>query len=161
MHDPPAASLLEEFGHPIAGPTRSVQPTDMAADPHDPARRAVWIALADLFLDTDTTSSIPVAARACVDAGYSASEARIIWRHEVTPALWPNIWSVAGEWAGWDEAWLVDRIERQRGRWPNRPGAIGSLIYRLRAGSLEETWRAIERCMRALEHRGPGSRTDD
>ncbi|WP_140466398.1 hypothetical protein [Hymenobacter nivis] len=29
---------------------------------------------------------------------------------EVAPALWPNLLSVAGEWASWDEEWLVGRL---------------------------------------------------
>ncbi|HWM85816.1 MAG TPA: hypothetical protein VNO33_08255 [Kofleriaceae bacterium] len=123
-----------------------------------PDRRAVWLALADQFLDTETRHSIPPAALACVEAGHSAEEARDIWRYEVTPVLWLNLRVTAGEWACWNEEWLADQIARRRGRWPNRAGRLAALVYRARAGAQEVTWTAIERCIRLLAATPPASR---
>jgi hypothetical protein len=53
----------------------------------DPTRRAIWIALADQFLDTETRTWIPHTALQIVEAGYPLEEARRIWRYEVSPGI--------------------------------------------------------------------------
>jgi len=53
--------------------------------PPDAARRAVWIAFADHFLDTETRQELPWAALAAVEAGHSVEQARGIWSVEVRP----------------------------------------------------------------------------
>jgi len=108
------------------------------------------MAMADHFLDTETRTGIPITALICVEAGLSVSQARDIWCYEVTPAVWPNLWAVAGEWAGWREDWLVGQIRRYRERWPNRPGMIPYLIYRLRVHMIHRDWVAIGKCMELL-----------
>jgi hypothetical protein len=113
-------------------------------------RHEIWEAMADHFLDTDTTEWIPRTARLCVEAGLTTAEAGDIWRFEVTPAVWPNVWSVAGEWACWSTEWLFATIERERDSWLNRPGWLGELVYRLRVHYVHEDWLAIERAMDEL-----------
>ena len=111
-----------------------------------PGRITVWLAMADHFLDTETRHDIPLTALLCVEAGWSCERARDAWRHEVSPAVAFNLWSVAGEWAGWDREWLVARIERLRSSWHNRPGTLKSLRYRLRAPGMDGVWVAMPRC---------------
>ena len=82
----------------------------------DPRKIAVWVAMADHFLDTETRQDIPRTALRCVEAGLSPSEVSAVWRYEVTPAVGLNSYCVAGEWAGWDREWLLDRIRSARGR---------------------------------------------
>ena len=93
---------------------------DMDHDGMDEARVAVWIALAEHFLDTETRHQLPNAALACVRAGYGVEEVRAIWGCEVAPAVGFNLYLVAGEWACWDPEWLVERIERIRARRSSR-----------------------------------------
>jgi len=81
----------------------------------------------------------------CVEAGLTAESARDVWRYEVTPAVWHNSWSVAGEWGYWDTEWLIEQIESNRGRWPNRPGLLGNLIYRIRVQFGHRDWIVLER----------------
>jgi len=118
--------------------------------PPDAARRAVWIDFADHFLDTETRQELPWAALAAVEAGYSVEQARDVWVHEVWPAVGGNLLSVAGEWACWDEDWLVGRIlevlERRR---PPRC-TLSYLSHRLGVHFHDATWVAIEALMRAL-----------
>lgn len=83
----------------------------------------------------------------CLDRGLSIGEARDAWRYEVTPALWHNLRDVAGEWAGWPEKWLVAEIQRARTDAPDEA------VYRARAGSAEDVWIAIERCMALVQSR--------
>ena len=124
----------------------------------DAQRRAIWLRFADQFLDSEERTYIPTAALACVEAGCSIAEARAIWRYEVTPAVWPNVWSVAGEWGVWDESWLVERIERLRRRWINRVQPLAAALYRSRAWHLDSCFRAIAGCMAVLESTPQGRR---
>lgn len=114
-------------------------------------RIAVWEALAKHFLDTEMRHQMPQHALLCVEAGLTAVSARDVWRYEVTPALWQNSWSVTGEWAYWDTEWLIAQIESKRGRWPNRPGLIAALIYRIRVQFGHRDWTVLERCIAHFE----------
>lgn len=82
----------------------------------DAALRRVWVAFADQFLDTETRHDLPLAALAAVEAGLSVDEALDVWRFEVFPVVGANLLSIAGEWAGWDEAWLAAEIREVRRR---------------------------------------------
>src|SRR5262245_40531383 len=94
----------------------------------DPRRVAVWTAMADHFLDTETRHSVPFTALRCLEAGLTSEEACDVWRYEVTPVVGMNLWSVAGVWDGWDEAWLIEQIRRARAS--NRLGPVRWLRYR-------------------------------
>jgi hypothetical protein len=117
--------------------------------PTDPsAREAVWIALSDLYLDTDTESSIEPCAERLAESPFANDELKRILFEEVHPALVANLLSVAGAWAGFDPDWLCARIRRQqasawqlrwfwrrvltgvpRGLWPR----LDAIITRLRS----------------------------
>lgn len=122
----------------------------MRREETDPRRIAVWLAMADHFLDTETRHSIPMTALRCVEADLGVAEAREIWCFEVSPAVAFNVWDVAGEWAGWDRRWLVGRIERLRSRWRQRPGTCRWLRYRLRVHFMHRVWCSIGRCIEIL-----------
>lgn len=77
--------------------------------------RPVWVALSDLYLDTelqphhyDWISSV------ILESGCTADEVEHILRQDVSPALSSNLVSVAGVWAGFDEDWLVKTILKRR-----------------------------------------------
>lgn len=111
----------------------------------EPARIEVWKAMADHFLDTETRHDIPLTALRCVQAGLTMDEARDVWRYEVTPAVGLNLMLVAGEWAAWDEDWLVERIRRVRKRWWNRSRTARRLRDCVELGWLLRIWPGIER----------------
>lgn len=81
------------------------------------ARMPLWCALSELFLDTQLQrqdyEAIAVAARA---GGFSAEQVRDILEREVFPALVFNLMQVAGEWAGFDPAFVRERILLTLGR---------------------------------------------
>lgn len=77
-------------------------------------RRALWLALADLFLDTEVRWFVPRAAYCAVDSGFGWDETEHILYHEVGPVVGGNLLNVAGEWAGWDSEWLCRTIEERR-----------------------------------------------
>jgi hypothetical protein len=124
----------------------------------DDGRKRVWIAFADHFLDTETRYALPMAAYAAVEAGFGAGEAKEIWCYEVTPVVGANLWSVAGEWAGWDEVWLVDAISGIARRRTRAPGPLAYLAYRATIHFGHASWTAIERLMEALLSVEPAAR---
>ena len=80
--------------------------------PADAARRyPIWIALAELYLDTELDEDqLRRIARVFAASGYIWAEIKQINYDDVAPALWFNVQDIAGEWAGWDEEWLRERI---------------------------------------------------
>jgi hypothetical protein len=86
------------------------------------ARIPVWVALSDLYLDTDVTLSHDYIARTLAVSPYPLDDLHEMLMYDVHPALYVNLMSVAGEWAGFDEAWLLERIEavRRQPRWRRR-----------------------------------------
>jgi hypothetical protein len=123
-------------------------------EPTDPRLVAVWEAMADHFLDTETRHDLPMTALRCIEAGLSVEAAREVWKCDVVPAVGLNAVSVAGEWAGWDRAWLVGRIERvRRGpRWMRRVRLVCGIDV-MRGARV-----AVERCMQRLEATPPAQR---
>lgn len=86
------------------------------------ARIPVWVALSDLYLDTDVTLSYDHIVRTLAASPYPLDALHEILMYDVHPALYMNLMSVAGEWAGFDETWLLERIEavRRQPRWRRR-----------------------------------------
>src|SRR5271165_4582415 len=101
-------------------------------------RRAVWLALSALYLDTEQTPAMCEAgANALAQSPYTLDDLRTILAEEVHPACAANLMSPAGEWAGFDEDWLERRIlARHRAilRWPARLLPLrGAVRYRAEA----------------------------
>jgi hypothetical protein len=82
------------------------------------ARRELWSAMSELFLDTEVRWYIPAVARSVADAPFSAEEVDRIWYHEAMPEFKGNLLVVAGEWAAltYDESRLIARAGREP-RW--------------------------------------------
>lgn len=83
----------------------------------DVARRLpVWTALSGLFLDQELQPGDYRQIAAVIDrSGYSPAEAEAMLRNEVAPAFAVNLWSVAGEWQGWPEDYVRERVLEKRG----------------------------------------------
>ena len=74
-------------------------------------RRPLWIALSELWLDTELSSvDLERIARVMADSALTIEELRDVYLLEVAPVVSPNLLTVAGEWAGFDEEWLCSRI---------------------------------------------------
>ncbi len=111
------------------------------------ARIPVWNALSDLYLDTDVALSHRYIVRTLAASPYSLDELHGMLMYDVHPALYPNLMSVAGEWAGFDEAWLLERIQtiRRRPRWRRR-------ITHWFARDIGAQWRTLEPMIRAARN---------
>lgn len=108
----------------------------------------VWDAMAEHFLDTEVRHRFPHTALTCLDAGLSPLEARDVWRKDIAPTLAWNLLSVAGEWALWEEAWLIAQIAKtRRANW-----LIKLTSHRGFARLTKDMWLPIEKSMRVLEH---------
>ena len=121
---------------------------------------AVWKSMADHFLDTENREGIPQTALLCVGAGLTVEEAHEVWLREVSPVVGANLLSVAGEWAGWDEEWLVTKVRARalRRRAQRRGKPLSKLLSRFRVDLNRGVWRSIERCLRLLEATPPEQR---
>jgi hypothetical protein len=76
-------------------------------------RKPVWIALADLWRDTELQEcDLRYIAKIMKQSGYTLNQLRDIYLYEIAPVVYRNLLSPAGEWAGFDQNWLVSTIEQ-------------------------------------------------
>ncbi len=74
-------------------------------------RKPIWTALSEFYLDTELQKlDFRNIAFKIIESPYSFDEVKEINKYEVFPVLQPNLLSVAGEWAGFNEEWLVKSI---------------------------------------------------
>lgn len=103
-------------------------------------RRPVWVALSELYLDTELQpSDHERIADAIIASGYSIVEVEHILRREVGPIVSVNMLSVAGEWAGFDEDWLVEAILKRQNSWRRFMPCFTAF------GMIRSHWHAIQR----------------
>jgi hypothetical protein len=95
------------------------------------SREDVWIALSDLYLDTDVEPFIEPCAQLLAGSAFSRDELARILFEEVHPALVFNLLSVAGEWGSFDREWLCQRIRRQQSAWSLRTWVGRRLLRRI------------------------------
>jgi hypothetical protein len=80
-----------------------------------PARTPVWVALSTLYLDTELLDDdYRHIAGVAHKAGLSWAEVERINQDEVAPVVVYNLFSIAGEWAGFDEESFVAAIISRR-----------------------------------------------
>lgn len=85
----------------------------MFEDADIPTRKPVWLALSDLWLDTELQpGDLERIGSILHESGYSISVLREIYLFEVAPIVSSNLRCIAGEWAGFDEDWLFESIIR-------------------------------------------------
>ncbi|KFN43865.1 DUF7079 family protein [Arenimonas oryziterrae] len=84
------------------------------------ARERVWMALSELYLDTETDGFIAPCARVLAQSPFSRDELAQIWLDEVHPVLSYNLLAPAGVWDGFDRDWLCAEIRRQPRGWRAR-----------------------------------------
>lgn len=119
-----------------------MRPALAAIDDLD-TRIPVWTALSELYLDTDVSLWYDSVAQTLAASPYAHEELERILVDEVHPALHFNLLDVAGEWAGFDETWLVEHMKAvcRRPLWRRR-------LARLSFGMVRDHWRAIEPMIR-------------
>ena len=73
-------------------------------------RQPIWDALQVFWMDTDPGIDLEAVAHTCAHSKYSLADIEQIFWNEVRPAVEFNLHSLAGEWAGFEIAWLTQRI---------------------------------------------------
>lgn len=115
-------------------------PADLAA------RRPVWSALSEFYLDTTLDESgLRAIARALAASPYDLATLREIDLWEVAPVVARNLLSVAGVWTGFQDAWLHDectRRARRRSLWLRLAMPLGFRGFVRRATAAY--WRDLE-----------------
>lgn len=113
-------------------------------DESEVARRLpVWAAMSRVFLDTELSERDYAAIAAAIDqAGFTAVEARAIFKDEVAPAFAGNLRTVAGEWAGWPDDFVRERVLAKRGSIVAK--ALNRLFDR---ALLAQEWGKIAACL--------------
>lgn len=113
-------------------------------------RTPVWLALSALWLDTELG---PLEwggmAQVLAVSPYSEQELVAIHHFEVAPVLWPNLCHVAGEWAGFDEAWLQKACAEQAARRSVSGLRYGLLKWAIRYFTHTD-WQAVMERVKAL-----------
>ncbi|MFT3924493.1 MAG: hypothetical protein QM778_18285 [Myxococcales bacterium] len=105
-------------------------------------RRPVWSALSELYLDTELDGADHARIALVLQrSGYSLDQAEEILYRELHPVLIGNLLSGLGEWAGFDERWVEQRVLARgvrRGGFALIPGKfmVRGEWERIRAASL-------------------------
>jgi hypothetical protein len=109
-------------------------------------RKPIWAALSAFYLDTELQDSdIHNIAFIIKNSPYSLEEIKAINKYEVFPVLHLNLMSVAGEWAGFDEEWLVDEIlsVTKKKSWIRRWWS--NMVFNIYKEMFEGYWEKITR----------------
>lgn len=102
-------------------------------------RKPLWIALSDLFLDTELQEyNFRYIVKSMRESGYSLNEIEDILILEVFPVCIANLRSVAGEWAGFDEYWISSEITKAK-----RPNRFRRWINQRSFWMIENDWAKV------------------
>lgn len=93
------------------------------------ARREVWAALSELFLDTETDlpGILTRLQHSVQHSGYSRAQIEFILRAEVAPLVGGNVLSVAGVWDAFD----LTPVEQRYLAGQARPSLLGNVALRV------------------------------
>ena len=113
-------------------------------------RKPLWIALSDLFLDTELKEyNHAHIATAMYESGYSFAEIEDILMLEIFPVCIPNMHSVAGEWAGFHEDWVIKMIIKSK-----RPNRYRQWVNRRSFWMIKDDWEKVVTAYRRLKVTG-------
>lgn len=110
------------------------------------ARRPLWAAMSEMWLDTELGPiELEYIARMMAESGLTDEALREVYLVELAPVLWPNLFATAGEWAGFDQEWLSERIVHNLTHHPRRTRFWSRfpLTRRMMTYATEEYWRAL------------------
>ncbi len=102
-------------------------------------RKSLWIALSDLFLDTDIQDhNFTHIAKTMKESGYSLTKIQDILMLEVFPVCIPNLHAVHGEWEGFRENWVVQKISASK-----TPNRFQRWMHKRSFWMIEKDWEEV------------------
>ncbi len=108
-------------------------------------RKPVWSALSELWLDTELEErDLDRIAEIMFQSGYSIEELHKIYQTEVAPIVYINLLSPAGEWAGFDELWLHEKIISALNSRNSFDRLLLKLKRKLMCYATDKHWMALE-----------------
>lgn len=108
-------------------------------------RKPIWIALSELYLDTELEQyDFNLIATKIKESPFSFEEVKQINKEEVFPILFTNLLSVAGEWTGFQEEWLITKITQKLKKRTRLRRFFNNIAYGIWKGMLTNYWRKIE-----------------
>lgn len=109
-------------------------------------RKPIWIAISDFYVDNELQEvDFKIIASAIKKSPYSFKEVKEIDKKEVFPVLFYNLLSVAGNWTGSEEEWLVNKISGKIRRRTIFGRAFDLLKYFCFGGMNKECWTILEK----------------
>ena len=120
------------------------------------SRKPVWMALSDLWLDTELAEAdLCRIARVLAQSKYDLDTLRSIYLFEVAPVVYQNLLCVAGAWAGFDPEWLFSEIIKRT----YKAGVRHKLCCRLRKPIMtyatKDEWKFLERKVQEMQVKQP------
>jgi hypothetical protein len=111
-------------------------------------RKPIWKCLSVFYLDTELQESdFQGIAETIISSPYSFEEVKVIDKYEIFLVLQSNLLQVAGEWAGFEEDWLVEKItDSLQNNSKLRIFRI-EVYYGLFRWMHKEYWRRLEECL--------------
>ena len=108
-------------------------------------RKPVWLVLSEFYLDTELRDAdFQRISKILKESGYSLKELKRINYEEVAPVVSPNTYSVAGEWTGFNEEWLIEEIVKTITQ--GKRNTIFNKIYKKYIDSITDIyWEQIEK----------------
>lgn len=114
-------------------------------------RKPIWMALSKLYLDTELQEAgFRYIAFIIIQSPYSLDEVKEINKFEVFPVLYSNLLSVAGEWAGFNEDWLVNTIASSLAKRSAIRKIRIKILFFIFKGLQKERWKKLEKVYNEL-----------
>jgi hypothetical protein len=130
----------------------------MLSDEEIERRRLIWLALSELWLDTELDENdLERIAAVMSRSRYSVDELRGIYLYEVAPVVYLNTLSITGEWAGFDEGWLYNKIAREVSRANLMRRFLHTLKKPLMTYATASLWRALAEKVASMRRTQPNN----
>jgi hypothetical protein len=115
-------------------------------------RKPLWLALSDLWLDTEPTElTYQAIVREISNLGYSFETAEKIMAEEVAPVVYSNLFNIfpGGTWDGFDADWLnkaiIQSLEKQEKNTIYRTWTRSSAGKFVMTNMVRDDWRKVAR----------------
>ncbi len=82
-------------------------------------------------------------ANVILESGYTMKETKEILMNDLFPALLFNLHDIAGEWAGFPEEWLLERIDKTQG-----PNLAQRLYHKANFWMVQGYWNKLSDIMK-------------